>query len=306
MDESLSHGSESAHREDGRPSWSAGIEVAGRVTRETWRWLALLSIVMFDFSASTHWRFELAFIAVILVLSVMHIFFQLTVETALLGNYDLALGLNRWRLWLPLFAGSLEGWILLEAGKYAEAEAATKRRCFDARGNPRLTSWQLYYHAMALSHQGKWNPAQDLLESAIQASKKVGVFHLGLADCLLEHDKHPEGALKLLYRLEAEPYPSLETGRGAEKRACRIGRQAWALARCSRSEEALQMLQNMFAKSAGFRPRTKAWLHYYAAETWLALGNSDKARSSAEEGFALFSQGQIRLCLQATMAKLDN
>jgi hypothetical protein len=122
---------------------------------------------------------------------------QATIQLALEGLYEDALRLNRYFFWLPSYGRSLKCWILLEAGRYSDLLATTKPRAFDRCGQPKVTSSQLYYHAMALSYQGQGERAQELFEAAYRLVPEAGYVHDGLADCLLEQNKDPEHARAL-------------------------------------------------------------------------------------------------------------
>lgn len=289
-----------------RVSWAA----VWKMLWENWVWIFLFWVAGSDLW--NHGPSKADFIifgicgAFLLILPAISFSRRLTIKRAIRGHYQQALRLNRWFLLLPLYGGSLEGWILLEAGRYTEAEAVTRLKAFDESGNPRLTSWQLYYHAMALSHQGKWKSSQDLLERAIRVQDEIGHFHLGLADCLLEHNIDAERARELVERVQSA-WAASSTSRGkAEKKSQRIGRHAWALARCSRRADAKERLQEAFAMSNGFESRDNAWLQYYAGETWRAVGEMEKARSAFQEALRAFPHGGVSLRSQKGLAELTS
>ncbi|MGA3079809.1 MAG: tetratricopeptide repeat protein [Terracidiphilus sp.] len=265
--------------------------------RDHWMLIALILVLASDFIDLPRWRriivTNVLFLGVLLLLLAVSMARRKTVLQALLGRFDQALRWNRWLCWIPGYGGSLEGWILLEAGRYSEAQAATKPLAFDKHGNPRLANWQLLYYAMALSHQGKGAEAQDLLEAALRLKPKIGRFHLGLADCLLEQGKDPETARALLEQVQANWQEESDTSGRRAKQALREARYAFALAGCAGRVEAILHMLQASAGSATFISRDRAWLRYYAGETWRALGDTEKARAAFEEASELHPYGQV-------------
>jgi tetratricopeptide (TPR) repeat protein len=289
---------EESKRSDRKASWlprSWGSLWLG--IRDRWVMIALILVLASDFIDLSRWRriivTNVLFLAVLLLLLAVHMARRKTVLQALLGRFDQALRLNRRLRWIPGYGGSLDGWILLEAGRYSEAQAATRPRAFDKHGNPRLANWQFLYYAMALSHQGKGAEAQELLEAALQLKPKIGRFHLGLADCLLEQGKEPETVCALLEQVQANWQEESDSSGRRAKQALREARHAWALACCAGRVEAILHMLQASAGSATFISRDQAWLRYFAGETWRALGDTEKARAAFEEANALHPYGQV-------------
>jgi tetratricopeptide (TPR) repeat protein len=245
-------------------------------------------------------------LVVLLFLGTLHIARRSTIGLALQARFEQALRWNRRLLWIPGYGGSLEGWILITAGRYIEAQDATRPGAFGKHGDPRLGSWQLYYYAMALSHQGNGTEAQELLEAALRLKPSIGRFYLGLADCLLEHDKDPDRARQLLDRMltnwEEADYPS----RTRAKASLRRGRYAWALARCEQRDDAIIQMREAAVESAKFLNYDQAWLQYYAGEAWRALGDTDKARTAFEAAIAVHPHGQVEQRTQKGLLELGH
>jgi tetratricopeptide (TPR) repeat protein len=294
----MSLATEESRRGARRPSWlpkSWGSLWLG--IRDHWMMIALILVLASDFTDRPSWQGKIVanvlFLGVMLLLLAIHMARRTAVLQALTGRFDQALRLNRMLSWIPGYGGSLEGWILLEAGRYSEAQAATRPRAFDKHGNPRLANWQLLYYAMALSHQGKGAEAQELLGAALRLKPKIGRFHLGLADCLLEQGKDPETARALLEQVQANWQEESDTSGRRAKQAHREARYAWALAGCAGRVEAILHMMQASAGYATFISRDQAWLRYYAGETWRALGDTEKARSAFEEANELHPFGQV-------------
>jgi tetratricopeptide (TPR) repeat protein len=294
----MSLAAEEGNKSDRKASWlprSWGSLWLG--IRNHWMMIVLLLVLASDFTDRPSWRWKIVtnvlFLGLMLLLLAVNMARRTTVLQALMGRFDQALRRNRRLLWIPGYGGSLEGWILLEAGRYSEAQAATRPLAFDKHGNPQLANWQLLYYAMALSHQGKGAEAQALLEAALQLKPKIGRFHLGLADCLLEQGKDPETARALLQQVQANWQEESDASGRRAKQAHREARYAWALARCAGRVEAILHMMQASAGYATFISRDQAWLRYYAGETWRALGDTEKARAAFEEANGLHPYGQV-------------
>lgn len=262
-----------------------------------WRWG-----IVFSSSYLASW------LALFLWLFAIQIARQSTLQRALEGRYEDALQMNRWFSWVPGFGGTLEFWILLEAGRYGDLLAATKPRAFDRNGLPKLPNWKLYYHAMALSHRDRCERAQEILEAANRLAPQfvpeVGFIQVGLADCLLEQNKDPEQARSLLSYTLAKWPESIDPNRRKADLALRKGRHAWALARCARRDKALWQMWHASEESDAFMGRDRAWSRYYAGEMSWALGDTEEALAAFEEASALHPHGQLMLRAQERLSKL--
>jgi tetratricopeptide (TPR) repeat protein len=294
----MSLATEESKQSDRKASWlpaSWGSLWLG--IRDHWMMIVLLLLVAGDFADRPRWQGKIVanvlFLGVMLLLLGVSTARRRAVLESLQGRFDQALQLNRRLSWIPGYGGSLEGWILLEAGRYSEAQAATRPRAFDKHGNPRLANWQLLYYAMALSHQGKGAEAQELLGAALRLKPKIGRYHLGLADCLLEQGKDPCTARALLELVQANWQEESDTSGRRAKQALREARHAWALAGCAGRVEAILHMLQASAGYATFISRDQAWLRYYAGETWWALGDTEKARAAFEEANELHPFGQV-------------
>jgi tetratricopeptide (TPR) repeat protein len=157
---------------------------------------------------------------------------------------------------------------------------------------------------MALSHQGNGTEAQELLEAALRLNPPIGRFHLGLADCLLEQNRDPDRARQLLDRMLANWEEAENPSRTRAKSSLRRGRYAWALARCGLRDEAVIQIHEAVAESAKFLNYDQAWLQYYAGETWRALGDTDKARTSFEAAIAVHPHGQVEQQTRKRLSEL--
>jgi hypothetical protein len=107
------------------------------------------------------------------------------VGITLRGNYKSALHLNRITSWTPGCGGSLEGWILIQAGRYGDALALFKPFAFGPEGQPRTERFEFLNYAFCLLSLDKCVEAQKLFEMAIHVPQLTRYCHLGIADSLL-------------------------------------------------------------------------------------------------------------------------
>jgi hypothetical protein len=221
------------------------------------------------------------------------------------GKYDLALQLNRLFFWTPGNNSSTEGWILTMAGRYAEAREYLKPLAFDEKGHPRLTSVEFFLYALALSIEGEEATAEMLYEAAVHVPQKTGDFHFGLADCLLTQKKDPDRARKLVESVLAGIPVSPRSTQQRANRAQMIAFHAWALASNGWRTEAELRLQEAMASSAGIGKCSLAAIQLPVGDTWLTLGDSEKARASFRRAVRLFHFGDIALRARKKLAELD-
>jgi tetratricopeptide (TPR) repeat protein len=283
-------------------SSSAGESV---ISRRKWKskltsWLATL-IFLGVLISPVSWLVKIAIFATALIypqalLQLKRWTFGLTVR----GDYDRALRLNRMWVSIPFYGDSLEGLILVIAGRYKEGLASLKPLAFDKSGQPRLTSNELYAYALALSNEGEKATAQQLYEAAILVPQRSGVFHSGLAACLLEQNKEPE----LMEQVLATWQEPLSTDQQRANQAHRIAKYAWALASCGRHDEAEARLQEAFAGSVAFGNRDLAVLQSLAGETWRALGDLSKARIAFQDALTICPNGDVAAMARKRLAEL--
>ena len=279
------------------------------ISRRKWErkltsWLTTL-IFLGVLISPISWKVKIALFATALIypqalLQLKRWTFGLTVR----GDYDRALRLNKKWLSLPFYGDSLEGLILVIAGRYKEGLASLKPLAFDKSGQPRLTSNELYAYALALSNEGEKAAAQQLYEAAILVPQRSGVFHSGLAACLLEQKKEPERARELMEQVLATWHEPLSTEQQRANQAHRIAKYAWALASCGRRDEAEARLQDAFAESVAFGNRDLAVLQSLAGETWRALGDLSKARIAFQEAIAICPDGDVAAGARKGLAEL--
>jgi tetratricopeptide (TPR) repeat protein len=220
------------------------------------------------------------------------------------GEYDRALRLDRAWSAAPLYGSPLAGPILFNAGRYREAQAYLKPLAFDAQGNPRLTSVELYTYALALVNDDRTAEAQGLLEAAAQASPKSGPLQVALATCLLSQGKDPERACSLLETAMAGPQKDASTYLGRADQARRIARYAWALAAAGRRNEAQAKIDEALAMSSDLRPEDAAGVQYFVGEAWRALNDKVKAKAAFDQAIALRPDGVTALSVRKAMAKM--
>jgi tetratricopeptide (TPR) repeat protein len=220
------------------------------------------------------------------------------------GEFDRAIQMDRRLARIPGYGSPLEGVILFNAGRYSEARAAVKPLAFDERGQPRLTSHELYIYALALENDGKEDEAQKLLEAAVLAPQRAASFHVSLATCLLSQKKDASRACELLEQAMATPAPPMPAYARNADHVRRLGRYAWALAAAGRRPEAETRLQEAFAGSSGIRARDLADLQVFAGEMWRSLGEWKRAREAFDEALRLSPDGSAATSAKRALAKL--
>ena len=218
------------------------------------------------------------------------------------GKYQTALRLDRfWSLW-PLYGASLKGIILFDQGRYREAQAFLRPLAFDAQGNPKLGSMELYCYAIALVNDDRAAEAEPLLDAAVKASPEKDSYAVALAGCLLTEGKDPDRARALLEEIISR---SSQRGVPRSDRANRIARYAWALAACGRRSEAQQQIDAALAAGQGLGPGDLAGVYYFVGETWRTLQEGRKARDAYAKAVQLRPEGVIAVSVQKALAKLD-
>jgi tetratricopeptide (TPR) repeat protein len=220
------------------------------------------------------------------------------------GEFDRAIQMDRRYSRIPGYGTPLEGSILFNAGRYAEARAFIKPFAFDEQGQPKLTGMGIYTYALALENDGLEAEAQKLLEAAVKVPQRTAGFHVALATCLLSQKKDAERARELMELALATPdVQSSAYGKNADY-VRRLGRYAWALAACGRRNDTEAQLQKAFAGSGGLRARDLAGLQYFAGEAWRSLGEWKRARAAFEEALRLSPDGSAATSAQKAMAKM--
>jgi tetratricopeptide (TPR) repeat protein len=253
-------------------------------------------------SGLLRWLFWIVSAALFLLVALAIFWLQLwVVGLAMQGDYDRALRISRTLSWLSSFGPSFQGRILFQAGRYSEAQACLKPIAFDETGQPRLTSNDFYIYTQALSNGGAEAEAQPLFEAAIQAPQTTPRIHVGLAGCLLDQKRDADRALELMEQvLSAWRQP----GQSSSAWAHRTAQYARALASCGRRAEAEAKLQEAMAGAEKFGSRDRAWLHFYAGKTYLALGDLKKARTEYQEANKLQPYGNIALHVKRRLSEI--
>jgi hypothetical protein len=229
----------------------------------------------------------------------------MTVALVRRGKYDLALTVSHVFFWALGNTRSTEGWILVMAGRYEKALAYLKPLAFDKEGHPLLTSQEFFLYTLALSVEGEGATAEMLYEAAVNVPQKTGDFHFGLADCLLTQKKDADRARRLVESVLAG-FPV--NPRSKEQRASRaqmLAFHAWALASNGWRSDAEQRLQEASASASGTDNCSRAALKLPEGDTWLTLGDADKARTAFKEALVLFPFGDVAVRARRKLAGLD-
>jgi tetratricopeptide (TPR) repeat protein len=215
------------------------------------------------------------------------------------GDFERALRLDRAWSWLPFYSSPLRGSILFNAGRYSEARQFLKPLAFDAQGQPRLSSVELYSYALCLVNDGCEPEAEKLLEAAVRVVEKPNGTKVALAGCLLSQNKDPDRACRLLEEAQGS---SRQVSR--EDQARRIARYAWALAGCGRRQESEAKIQEAIQKGAGLGNADMAGVQYFVGEAWRAMGQTANARAAFDEAVRLRPDGVTAISARKALAAM--
>jgi hypothetical protein len=272
----------------------------------TWIIITIVVIVMFSHVPSQ--VKTIVFFAPIAVLIIWGVALskmkRWTYDLTRRGEFDKAIQMDRRLSRIPGYGTPLEGTILFNAGRYAEARAFMKPFAFDEQGQPKLTGMGIYTYALALENDGMEAEAQKLLEAAVQVPQRTAGFHVALATCLLTQKKEAQRACELMETaLATKDLQGTGYGRNADY-VRRLGRYAWALAACGRRQEAEAKIQEALAGSNGLKARDLAGVHYFAGEAWRSLGEWKKARAAFDETLRLSPDGSGAIEAKKALAKM--
>ncbi len=228
-----------------------------------------------------------------------------TLRLARAGQYERALRLNRIWVNIPGYGRSLEGSILLNAGRYSEAMTFLKPLAFTSQGKPKFRSIELYTYAIALENSGNLAEAEILLDEAVREAPDREGFKVALATCLLAQEKRAGDACHLLEE-------ALRAGNGRTSYANRsdgikrVARYAWALASSGRRTEAEQKINEVLAEGRTLKPGDEAGVHYFVGETWRVMRETSKARAEFEKALSMAPDGNTAMNVQKGLAKLKD
>jgi tetratricopeptide (TPR) repeat protein len=262
----------------------------------------LLVVLVFVVPMRSIWR-STALVALLLYPLALSRLKLWTYRLARGGSYDKALRFDHILGFMPFYGDSLEGSILFNAGKYAEARTFLKPLAFDKQGEPRLTSTSLYLYTLALTNDDRAEDALPLLEAAARVPASSNSMRVALAGCLLTLGKDPYRACALLEDVLArDPVPAYE--KNADQ-ARRLARYAWALAACGRRDEAEAQLKDAFAGSFSLTKSDQAGIKYFAGQAWRMMGEKEKSRTAFNEAIALAPDGSTAMSARKGLAKLE-
>jgi hypothetical protein len=305
------------------PLWALFLIVEVLSLKGTWgRLVSILLMITFSIymlnsilidrlgsgcARSIRWLYLVVFVAAILLIPLLIMRLKRwVIALAIRGEYDRALRINKTFSWLANFNHSYEGWILSEAGRYAEAMAFFKPQAFANNGQPLLTSWGLYMYSSSLLRSGEKAAAQELFEAAVKEQQRElkEYFSLALADSLLAQKKEADRARDLIAQVIADRKASHPSAQQSVESAHTTCFYAYAQAFCRQREEALALLQEAMADSSGFKKRDLAALQHIKGLTWQVLGDPEKAKAEFEESIALHPHGDIAVRTQRKLAEL--
>jgi tetratricopeptide (TPR) repeat protein len=228
-----------------------------------------------------------------------------TLRLARSGQYKRALRLNRVLQNIPGYGRSLEGSILLNAGRYTEAMEFLKPLAFTNQGIPRFRSIELYTYAIALENSGGAAEAEILLEQSVREAPDRDSFKVALATCLLAQEKRADDACRLLEE-------AVRTGNGGSSYAHRsdgvkrVARYAWALAGIGRRVEAEQKINEALTGGRTLKPWDEAGMHYFVGEAWRVMRETSKARAEFEKALRIAPDGNTAINAKKGLAKLGD
>jgi tetratricopeptide (TPR) repeat protein len=221
------------------------------------------------------------------------------------GHYRLALHANRMLFWSVGHNPSMEGWILVLAGRYSDARTYLRPLAFDKQGAPRLTSPELFLYALVLSIEGEEAKAEELFEAAMQTPQSTGNFHFGLAELLLARKDDSDRARSLVESVLAG-YPAHPQSSGLRSSRSQMAAfHALALANNGWRDEAEMRLQDALTGASGSGRFSQASLQLPVGDTWRKLGERDKARASYQQAMALFPFGDVAVRARRKLTELD-
>jgi tetratricopeptide (TPR) repeat protein len=249
------------------------------------------------------WLFWIAPVALILLYPLPIMWMKRrAVASVTQGDYERALKISRVWLRSKVYGLPFQGWIMLQAGRYTEAEALLKRGAFDEKGLPLLTSNNFYFFVLTLMNQERYTDAQELLEAANRVPQKGDHFQFALAECLLSSNKEPGRALELIDQVMSNLKKEYEPVRDRMHMAQCTALHAWALAACGQSERAEAGLQEAFADVAALSPPDLAGLLQLKGSSWQALGKPEMAQEAFQQAMAVFPYGSNAILSQQNLA----
>jgi tetratricopeptide (TPR) repeat protein len=204
---------------------------------------------------------------------------------------------------------TLPGFILLNSGRYAEAEALY-RTAYDKVKNINtqgLMQYELMNNlGLALLELGRVDEAARYLQSAIQIRPDRNNAYDSLAEVYLRSSMYPEHALGLVEQALSHTKPPKGLNRWlsiTSTPAILHMNRAWALALVGRQEEARALMDQQLAN-----PQTKALplladLHYRAGMIQRVLGNDSAARVEFQQALDITPQGRGGQLARAELAK---
>jgi hypothetical protein len=207
------------------------------------------------------------------------------------GDFQRALHLNRTCAWIPGYGTSFEGLILFDAAKYLEALEFLKPLAFDAAGQPRPASLELYIYSLALINSGHAAEAEPLLECARRARPQQGSLDVALASCLLTQHKEAEKACLLIEKALGTTEVRVSDYGKKSDHASRIAHYAWALGASGRIGESKTQIEKARTAALNLKDPDKAGIEYFIGEAQESSGDFSNARVSYETALFLRSDG---------------
>jgi tetratricopeptide (TPR) repeat protein len=196
---------------------------------------------------------------------------------------------------------NLEGLALLFSGDSSESERVHRQLIAQTIKYPNLNLRGLAFNNLAieLMFQGRYEEALSCLETGIYLQPQFSSGYNSLAEWYLSQHLSPERALQLANF-------SLDLTSPAQKTSqkLKLASRAWAEARLGSAETARMTLAEALNFSDPKNLPANAELNRIAGETYIALGDTEKAREHFQKAATLDPKGRIGKLAQGALEGL--
>jgi Flp pilus assembly protein TadD len=197
---------------------------------------------------------------------------------------------------------SLEGLASLFSGDSSESERVHRQLIAQTIKYPNLNMRGLAFNNLAIEFmfQGRYEEALSCLETGVYLQPQFTSAYNSLGEWYLLQNLSPERARQLVnFGLDLT-----SPGQKASQRL-KLASRAWAEARLGSGEAAKSTLAQALNFPDSKNLPANAELNRIAGETYLALGETDKARDHFQKAAKLDPNGRIGKLAQATLDRLS-